>query len=178
MSKGTSGRFPVIGILGAVWGIGGLSLLFGSALYRLYPYSQDLCGMSFQWFHWAALVASLVFMGYAEGYKGFHLKFSPRCAARALYLKNNPTFMRVLFAPFFCMGYFHATKKRKIVAYALTLMIVLLIVLVRKLNQPWRGIVDAGVLLGLGWGLVSVWFFCIKAFFGRGFDVAPETPEG
>ncbi|VGO21204.1 hypothetical protein [Pontiella sulfatireligans] len=165
------------GTLGSIWGVGGLSLVFGSALYRLYPYAEELQGMSFTWLHWVALFASLVFMGYAEGYKGFHLKFSPRCAARALYLKDNPTFIRVLFAPFFCMGYFHATRKRKIVAYSLTLMIVLLIVGVRKLEQPWRGIVDAGVLLGLGWGLVSVWIFSAKAFFGQGFDVSPETPD-
>ena len=176
MTTGKTG-VPMVGMLGAIWGIGGLSLLFGSALFRLYPYAEELCGMAFEWFHWVALAASLLFMGYAEGYKGFHLKFSPRCAARALYLKNNPTVVRILFAPFFCMGYFHATRKRKIVSYSLTLMIILLIVFVRKLDQPWRGIVDAGVVLGLGWGLVSVWLFAIKAFFGKGFTVSPETPD-
>ncbi|RKX41738.1 MAG: hypothetical protein DRP64_10980, partial [Verrucomicrobia bacterium] len=167
----------MIGAMGAVWGVLGLSLLFGSALYRLYPYAQELCGTAFGWVHWIALAVSLVFMGYAEGYKGFHLKFSPRVAARALYLKRNPTFVRVLFAPLFCMGFFHSTRKRKIVSYCLTAMIIGLIVLVRKLDQPWRGIVDAGVLLGLGWGLVSIWIFTFQAFFGKGFDVSPETPE-
>ena len=134
--------------------------------------------MTFGWGHWIALAVSLVFMGYAEGYKGFHLKFSPRVAARALYLTRNPSLVRVLFAPFFCMGFFHATRKRKIVSYCLTAMIIGLIVLVRTLDQPWRGIVDAGVLLGLGWGLVSIWLFTFQAFFGKGFDVSPETPEG
>ena len=165
------------GRIGAIWGIFGLSLLLGSALYRLYPYAQELCGMDFDWTHWLALAASLIFMGYAEGYKGFHLKFSPRVAARALYLKQNPTFLRVLFAPLFCMGFFHATRKRKIVSYCLTLMIIGLIVWVRTLTQPWRGIVDAGVVLGLGWGLVSVWIFSVQAFFGKGFNVSPETPD-
>lgn len=172
----TTGKW-LAGTMGAVWGVAGLSLLFGSALFRLYPYAQDLCGMSFKWFHWMALVASLLFMGYAEGYKGFHLKFSPRVAARALYLKSNPTVARVLFAPLFCMGFFHATRKRKIVSYSLTAMIVGLVVWVRTLEQPWRGIVDAGVVLGLGWGLVSVWLFTLKAFFGKNFEVSPETPD-
>ena len=81
----------MIGIIGAAWGIVGLSLILGSALYRLYPHAQALCDTPLAWHHWIALVASLLFMGYAEGYKGFHLKFSPRAAARALYLKNNPT---------------------------------------------------------------------------------------
>ncbi|MDQ1692227.1 MAG: hypothetical protein QOD87_2335, partial [Pseudonocardiales bacterium] len=30
------------------------------------------------------------------------------------------------------------------------------IVLVRLVDQPWRGIIDAGVLAGLAYGLVSV----------------------
>jgi hypothetical protein len=167
----------MIGIVGAAWGIVGLSLILGSALYRLYPYALELSETPLVWYHWLALGTSLLFMGYAEGYKGFHLKFSPRAAARALYLRNNPTVARVILAPFFCMGFFHATRKRKIVAYSLTAMIVLLIVLVRQLNQPWRGIVDAGVLLGLGWGLLSIWGFTAAAFFGKGFNVSPETPD-
>ena len=167
----------IVGRIGAVWGVLGLSLLFGSALYRLYPYAQELCGMALDWVHWVALVASLVFMGYAEGYKGFHLKFSPRVAARAFYLKQNPSVVRVLFAPLFCMGFFHATRKRKMVSYCLTAMIIGLIIWVKTLEQPWRGIVDAGVVLGLGWGLVSIWIFAFQAFFGKGFSVSPETPD-
>jgi hypothetical protein len=166
-----------LGSFGALWGILGLTLIFGRGLICLYPYVQELPESTFVWFHWIALAASLLFMGYAEGYKGFQLKFSPRAAARALYLRGNPTPVRVTFAPLFCMGFFHATRKRKIVAYSLTTMIVLLIVLVRQLPQPWRGIVDAGVLLGLGWGLVSVWIFSLKALFGKDFDVSPETPD-
>ena len=122
----------VLGRLGAFWGIAGLSLIFGNALRRLYPYAAELQCSELEWFHWLALAGSLLFMGYAEGYKGFHRKFSPRAAARALYLKNNPTLFRVVFAPLFCMGFFHATRRRKVVAYALTAMIILLIVAVRR----------------------------------------------
>lgn len=168
----------MLGLIGAVWGILGISLLFGSALYRLYPYAQELWGMPFAWPEWVALVASLLFLGYAKGYRGLHLRFSPRVAARALYLKNNPTALRVLLAPLFCMGYFHATRKRKVVAYSFTTMIALLVVGVRTLSQPWRGIVDAGVVLGLGWGLLAIWVFSIQAFFGKNYLVSPETPEG
>ena len=170
-------KITVWGTVGAVWGLIGLSFIFGRGLFCLYPFVEELPEMSFEWIHWTALVLSLLFMGYAEGYKGFHLKFSPRAAARARYLQFNPTPVRLLLAPFFCMGFFHATRKRKILAFSLTAMIVLLIVLVRQLPQPWRGIIDAGVLLGLGWGLVSVWFFSFKAFFCSSFNVSPETPE-
>jgi hypothetical protein len=167
----------MLGILGAVWGILGLTLIFGRGLVCLYPYVEELPESAFGWFHWIAIVASLLFMGYAEGYKGFHLKFSPRAAARARYLRENPTPVRIILAPLFCMGFFHATRKRKIVAYSLTTMIIALIILVRHLPQPWRGIVDAGVLLGLGWGLVSVWIFSFKALLGKDYAVSPETPD-
>jgi hypothetical protein len=177
MKKDQSDGFTFIGKVGAFWGIIGLSLIFGRGLVCLYPYVAELKIPEFQWFHWVALAASLLFMGYAEGYKGFHLKFSPRAAARARYLRGHPALVRVIFAPLFCMGFFHATRKRKIVAYSLTTMIVLLIIVVRLLPQPWRGIVDGGVLLGLGWGLVSVWVFSAKALFGKSYDVSPETPD-
>ncbi|WP_372847245.1 hypothetical protein [Pontiella sp.] len=177
MTTGSARGGGLLGLIGAIWGVAGLSLVLGRGLFSLMPYVAELPESSFSRLHWAALAASLLFMDYAEGYKGFHLKFSPRAAARALYLRNNPTVVRVVFAPFFCIGFFHATRKRKIVAYSLTTMIILLIVSVRSLPQPWRGIVDAGVLLGLGWGLVSVWIFAAKAFFGKNYAVSPETPE-
>ena len=166
----------MLGLLGAIWGVGGISLLFGSALFRLYPHVRELRELPMEWVHWALLAANLFLFGYVKGYKVLHLRFSPRVVARVLYLKNNSTLPRVLFAPFFCMGYFHATRKRKIVSYCFTVLIVGLIILVRRLEQPWRGIIDAGVVLALGWGLVSIWFFAGKAFFGRGADVSPETP--
>ncbi len=166
-----------MGLIGLVWGAGGVVLLLGSALFRLYPHARELCGIPLERHHWAALLASLLVLGYVKGYKGLHRGFSPRVAARALYLKNNPTLLRVLLAPFFCMGYFHATRKRKIISFAMTAMIVGLILLVRTLEQPWRGIVDAGVVLGLGWGLVSICWFTLQALFGKGFDVSPEVPD-
>ncbi|HEY5654066.1 MAG TPA: hypothetical protein VIR63_06850 [Pontiella sp.] len=167
----------VLGIVGAIWGVVGLSMILGRGLIAIYPYAVELREYTFAWFHWVSLALSLLFMGYAEGYKGFQLKFSPRAAARALYLLRNPTLLRVLFAPLFCMGYFHASRKRIIVSYSLTIGVVMLIILVGKMVQPWRGVVDAGVLLGLGWGLLSFWFFCLKAFFGKNFSVCPETLE-
>ncbi|MBN2162150.1 MAG: hypothetical protein JXR25_12090 [Pontiellaceae bacterium] len=177
MSIGKQESVTVMGRLGAVWGIAGITLLFLSALYRLYPFALHMADNGLQWYHWVGLAVCLVFMGYAEGYKGFHLRFSPRAAARARYLRGHPTFIRVLFAPFFCMGFFHATRKRKIVSYAITTMVISLIVMVRHLDQPWRGIVDAGVLFGLGWGVVSVWIFAVQALTRSEYDVSPETPD-
>ncbi len=165
------------GILGTIWGIVGLSILLGTALFRIYPHVRMLSGLSFEWFHWVALISSVGFVGFFKGLRAFHQKFSPRCVARALYLKNNPTFWRGLLAPFFCIGYFHAPRKRVVSAFLLTLLMVLLVEAIGKLGQPWRGIIDAGVLFGLGWGLISIWICAIQAFSGKDFRVSPEVPE-
>jgi len=115
-------------------------------------------------------------MAYSEGYKGFQLAFAPRVAARSLHLSQHPTLTRVLFAPLFVIGYFDATRRRMVASYLLTIMIILLIILVHQLQQPWRGIVDAGVVIGLGWGLVSMLYFIVRAFSTENFSYSPEIP--
>lgn len=177
MNNGNPNRPTTLGIIGAIWGVVGLTWLFSSALIRLYPYARQMESCPLTWYHWVGLVLCLVFMGYAEGYKGFQLRFSPRAAARALYIMRNPTLIRVIFAPLFCMGYFYATRKRKVVAYSLTAGIICLIIAVHHTPQPWHGIIDFGVLFGLGWGMISVWVFAVKALLGKGYDVSPETPD-
>ena len=111
--------------------------------------------------HWLALVFSVIYMAYAEGYKGFHLGFAPRVVVRARYLADNPRPLHVLLAPLFCMGYIYATRKRQILSFALTAMIICFVLIVRSLPQPWRGILDAGVVAGLGLGVLSIGYFLI-----------------
>ena len=167
----------MLGSIAAVWGIVGVVALLSSAIYRLAPMALELPFADLSFGHWVALVFSLVFMGFAEGYRGFQQNFSPRAAARARYLRHHVTPTRLVLAPLFCMGFFHTTKKRKIVSYALTSFIILLIIVVHSIPQPWRGIVDAGVVLGLSWGTISLIVYGMKALTKEVFDVSPETPE-
>ena len=111
--------------------------------------------------HWFALVFSVIYMAYAEGYKGFHLAFAPRVVVRARYLADNPRPLHVLLAPLFCMGYIYATRKRQILSFALTTMIICFVLIARSMPQPWRGIVDAGVVVGLGLGVLSIAYFLV-----------------
>ncbi len=165
------------GKLGAIWGIAGVFLLLGSAVYRLAPLALAPLSTDLGWYHWLALAASVLFMAHAEGYRGFQQHFSPRVAARAKYLRDHPLPFFVALAPFFCMGYFHATRRRQIVSLSLTAGIVVLVLVVRQVPQPWRGIIDAGVVTGLVWGLVSLAWFTIRAFTVESFGYSPEVPE-
>ena len=159
----------MIGWLAALWGLTGITLLLGSAIYRLGQVALDLPGQTLEPLHWGALIFSILFMGFAEGYRGFQKAFSPRVAARIYYLSQHVTPVRLVLAPAFCMGFFHIRRRRQIITICLTLGIIALVQIVHMLEQPWRGIVDAGVVVGLIWGLVSLLIFTARAFFSRSF---------
>ncbi len=135
-------------------------LLF--AVVRLGPMALELFALELQPLHWFALAVSVLYMAYAEGYKGFHLAFAPRVVARASYLQANPRPLHIMLAPVFCMGYIYATRKRKLLSFGLTGMIICFVLLVRLLPQPWRGIVDAGVVTGLVVGIASILYFLLQ----------------
>lgn len=163
--------------IGAIWGFSGVVTLLGYAIVRLAPRAAEALKMPLEPIHWIFLGVWTLFMLVAEGYRGFQKKFSPRTAARVRYLRDAGRPAHHLFAPFFCMGYFHAKRKTQITAICLTLGIILLVVLVRFLPQPWRGMVDFGVVLGLTWGIVSFAIFTARELFGSGEGNSPEVPD-
>jgi hypothetical protein len=116
--------------------------------------------------HWAFFVVWVGYMGYAEGWNGFHKKVGPRTASRAFYLAEKRPLRHLIFAPIFCMALYHASRKTLIVRWALVTGIITLVVLIRQVPQPWRGIIDAGVVLGLAMGLCSVIYFFIRGLAG------------
>ena len=73
------------------------------------------------------------------------------------------------------MGFFHANQRTRIIAYGLTFAIVVLVLLVRLLEQPWRGIIAAGVVLGLTWGVVSLAASIVTALTRDEYPVSPEV---
>ena len=145
----------ILGIFGAAWGLAGLIGLLVFAVYRLGGVVVAGLEWPWGWEHVAVAGVNAVFMAWSEGWRGFQRSFSPRVAARLKWLRDNPATVRVVFAPLFAVGYFGATRERLIGIYALTAAIVVLIVAVHLLPQPWRAALDIGVILGLTWGIVS-----------------------
>ena len=166
----------MLSVCGALWGIGGILILLGFAVFRLSKMILDMWTYDFSWYHWGSLVIMVTGMAYSEGYRGFQCAFAPRTAARARYLYHTPRLSHVLLAPAFCMGYFYTHRRRQIAATTLTAGIVLAVVLVRFFPQPWRGIVDAGVVVGLTWGIIAVLLYTLRAFTAASFPHSPEVP--
>jgi hypothetical protein len=144
------------------WGLLGVIGLIASAVLRLSPRMWELTTHTLGPLHWLVLLVFTPYMAYAEGYKGFHLNFAPRVVARALHLRElQPVsvaqqILLTLLAPLFCMSFFHATRRRMLISWGVTSAIVALVIIVSRTPQPWRGIVDTGVVTGLALGILSL----------------------
>lgn len=161
----------------AAWGIAGVIAILAKAIARLAPLAFQLVELELAAIELVALLVWIAWMAYAEGYKGFHKQFSPRVVARAVYLGHHPRAWLVALAPLFCMGLVHATRKRLVVSWILTLAIIALVIGVRQLAQPWRGIIDAGVVLGLALGITSIAYYAVRSARGHAMPVPPDVPD-
>jgi hypothetical protein len=105
---------------------------------------------------------SCLFFAYVEGYKGFHLKFSPLVVKRSFTLVigtpqgNNP--LNYILAPLYSMGLFAATRKRLITSWSVTLGVAAIVAAVKRLPLVSRCIIDAGVIVGLTVGSLSIMY--------------------
>lgn len=159
------------------WGISGVVLFIGSAVWRLFPRVTELQQHELSAWQWLLLLAFLLFMLYSEGYKGFHLNFAPRVVVRAKGLRDSGNALLYLLAPMVCMGYLHATRRRQIISLSITATVVVLVFVVRLVPQPWRGIIDVGVVAGLGFGVLSIlWYWLRQDLAGRTPDVPSDLP--
>jgi len=149
------GQPGALGMLAFAWGLAGFVALLLFALWRLVPLAFEAFQYPWGWAETGVFVANLAAMAWYEGYKGFQNAYSPRFAARCHHLLHHAGWRRTLLAPLVAMGFLAAPRRRVIAAWALTVGIVAVVLLYRLLPQPWRGILDAGVVVGLAWGLVA-----------------------
>lgn len=160
------------------WSVLGFAALLGHALYKLAPIAWVPIDEGMTQLQMGALIVWVAWMWYTEGYKAFQKQLCPRFIKRATWLGRDRRLWLVALAPMFCMGMFHATRKRLIISWAITIGVIGLVIGVRYLHQPWRGIVDAGVVVGLGWGLGWLLYYWGRAMVGSEPAVSPELPEG
>lgn len=173
----------VANVFASLWAAGGFVAILGKSIKRilpiaLEPFSATAPGLSP--FQLGSYIAMCLMFAYAEGYKGFQLKFSPLVVARAQTLKpfQGTPIHHVLLGPFYAMGLFHATKKRRIVSWSVSTGVAFIVAIVKKFPYPWRNIIDAGVIVGLSWGsmsILAIWFKTVVLGQDSGFD--PALPQ-
>jgi hypothetical protein len=172
-----SEQHSLVGALGAIWGAGGFAWILLDAINRLSRLALHALDAGLSLPLWALLIIVVALMAYAEGYRGFQKSFSPRTAARTYYLYRNPDALSVILAPLFVMGFFRATRRPLLVAWVGTSLIILLVLALHWSPQPWRGIVDAGVVVGLSWGLISYLVELLRVFRAGEYLHSPEVIE-
>lgn len=158
------------------WGVLGVMVVVGEAVARLAWFAYTTLqvralGVTELAFFFCFLALIL----YAEGYRGFQKRFSPRTVARAVHLARHPHPLSVLLAPLYCMGLFGAPRRRLITNWLLIAGIVALVFLIRLLPPLYRALVDAGVACALLWGLVSMGVYAVLALRRRAMPVAAEA---
>lgn len=158
----------IAGAVGAVWSIAGITLLIGSAIIRLAPRVADALSSGLTPLMWGVLIVWCGLMLVGEGYRGFQRQFAPRVSARTWHLAYHGRVIDYILAPLYSVGYYSASRRRIITSWSLTSGIVVLILLVSQIPQPWRGIIDAGVLAGLVYGLVWVYILTLRMFMRQG----------
>ena len=125
----------------------------------------------------SAYVLTCLWFAYVEGYKGFQRKFSPLVVSRSLTLHPRSPPHHLLLAPLYSMGLFHATKKRVIVSWSVTLGVAALVTGVKRMPYPWRNVVDAGVVVGLSWGMLSILVCYVMACIKGESPTDPSLPD-
>lgn len=140
----------------ATWGVLTVLAVLANALVKLGPLAAAALAEPLGPGHIAFGVAWTAFMLFYEGYRGFQRSFSPRVVARAFWLGAERRPLDILLAPAFCIGLYRAPRSLMIVVWSVLVGVTLLVIAVGKLPQPWRGLVDIGVLAGLGWGALWV----------------------
>ncbi len=111
---------------------------------------------------------------YAEGYRAFQLRFSPRVVVRAHHLARHPHPLHVALAPLYCMALIHATRRARIVAWSTLVMIVGFVLTLRLVPQPWRGIIDGGVVIALVWGIVAIGVLFVRSLLSARLPAVPS----
>lgn len=165
-----------LGVLGALWGVLGVlaSVVMGAV--QLSRHAWDGLAAARGAGQIGFLLAVLAFFVYLKGYHGFQRRFAPRVVARALALARRPRALDAILAPLYCMGLFRASRVRVGLTWALFGFVVAMVVLLGRVPQPWRGLVDAGVVIGLLWGAAALAVHGLRALAGRPPGVSADLP--
>ena len=145
---------PLRRIAIAFWGVAGVAAMLLEAEVRLARLAVEGLRESGPLELGVAAVWSLA-NAYLEGYRGFQKRFVPQALDRAFSIDGRSK-LEVLLAPLKVLGVWRTDAKVMRRAWIMVVGISLLVLAVKQLPQPWRGVVDAGVVVGLGWGTVAL----------------------
>lgn len=138
------------------WGIAGVGALLVNAVVQLGGRGLETMRAGLGPVEWLALLALTVAFVWGEGVRALGQRWVPGVVARAAELRpRSPRWHRIL-APLYAMSLIGAGRRAAARAWLGVTLIVLAVLLVRALPEPWRGIVDVAVAAALLWGVIAM----------------------
>lgn len=141
--------------LAAVWGVLGVAAMLLEAEVRLLRLAYEGVVVQFAPLPGAVAAVWCALNAWLEGYRGFQKRFVPQALDRAFAIDVTSK-LAVALAPFEVLGVWRTEPKVRRRAWVMVIGISTLVFLVKQLPQPWRGVIDAGVVVGLGWGTAAL----------------------
>jgi hypothetical protein len=140
------------------WALVAIGVTFVEAIYRLASRALLTLERGLSTAETCALVVSVALFAYGEGYRALHRRFIPQLIVRAsrLHPPDSGCLRVWLLGPLIVLSLIQAERSVQLRAWASIGLIVLAVLIVRALPEPWRGIVDAGVAVALAIGLGSL----------------------
>lgn len=138
------------------WGIGGVALVFGMAVYRLGSRGLDTVARGLTPGQWVVLLVLTAVFVYGEGVRALQRRYIPHVMRRAEELRTEPRIWYRLLAPLHALTLIGASTSLLLKSWAGTFAIALAVAIVRAMPEPWRGITDVAVAAALAWGTLSL----------------------
>lgn len=145
-------------LLARTWALAGLVLLLGRASVSLLAkgYREILAPPALAPLEWAGLIAIVALFVWGEGWMALHRRWAPRVAGRIRSLGGETGAVSVLLAPLHALGLVGAERRTVARSWGAAAAIVVAVVVVRQLAQPWQGMIKLGVAGALAIGVVSL----------------------
>lgn len=142
------------GHLAALWAVVGTAVLLGASSIQLGLRGAATIVAGLNGVEWLGLIVLTVAFVYGEGIRAIQRRYLPHVFRRIERLRSAHPIHHVL-APLYAMSLVGFPLRELIAAWAGVAGIVLAVVLVAMLPQPWRGIVDFAVASALGWATIA-----------------------
>ena len=148
----------------ALWALVGIGAVFSLAVFRLGSRGIETVRAGLGTVEWVALVALVLLFLVGEGWGALQRKWVPRVVRRAADLRREAAMHHRVLAPLYGMSLIGGDARSRFRAWAGTASIIVAVLVVRSLPDPWRGIVDLAVASALGWGLGAIMLEGRKVF--------------
>lgn len=155
-----------LGIAAGAWGILGFTVLVARALLGMSPEIENMLATPLNAWQQIGLVVIVLVFGLVKGYFIFRQRFCRSYASRIGELSLQPVkLLYAVLAPLYCLNLIGAERRQLVRGYAIIAGIILMIVSVKFVPAPWRGMILTGVAVALTWAALEIAYQGFKKLF-------------